>query len=109
MIVTWLQVKILLQHNVDPNSGQKTTKGTALHAAVRNSDVNICRLLLEFGANPNAVDKSGQRAVDLAVNIANQAAKASVTGYRDSKPVESAEYEILLQERADIIEALLTK
>ena len=45
-------------------SGQK--KETALQLAAGSGQLDVCRLLLELGADPEAVDELGQKAIHLA-------------------------------------------
>ncbi|KAI0850334.1 ankyrin repeat-containing domain protein [Daldinia vernicosa] len=46
-------VEALLNHGVDPDTPSGIGKGTSMHHAVANGDVQICQLLLERGADPN--------------------------------------------------------
>lgn len=47
-------VKLLLENMVEVNLDGPTKAGTALRYAVTKGHVNICRILLEAGANPNS-------------------------------------------------------
>jgi len=61
-------LKHLLSAGVDVNSVEagSALDFTALHAAALNPDPRPIRLLLAYGANPNARDREGRSPVDLA-------------------------------------------
>lgn len=51
--------KFLIKEGIDPDL--KDTAGyTALHYAARNGHLNICQLLLQYGANIDSITKSGK-------------------------------------------------
>jgi ankyrin repeat protein/predicted DNA-binding WGR domain protein len=52
-------VELLLQLGVDPNA-HGTARKAPLRLAVRNANVNVVRLLLDHGADPNPNDVEGQ-------------------------------------------------
>lgn len=51
--------EILLSHGANPN-GQDVTGGSALHWACENNNIEFCRLLLKYQANPNLYNNAGQ-------------------------------------------------
>jgi ankyrin repeat protein len=55
----------LLEHGADPNAQQTTTDLTALIVAARNSQVDMVKLLLSFGASTEIHDRTGRRAIDV--------------------------------------------
>lgn len=59
--------RLLLTHGADPNQADSSTGHTPLHDAARTGFLDTVQLLVEFGANPQAVDKANCRPVDLAV------------------------------------------
>ena len=52
-------MQLLLQLGVDPNA-HGTARKAPLRLAVRNANVNVVRLLLDHGADPNPNDLHGQ-------------------------------------------------
>lgn len=58
---------ILTQSNVDVNA-LNNSHLTPLHLAVYNSNINICSLLLKYGANPNIKDCLGSTPLYIAYN-----------------------------------------
>eukprot|EP01084_Bolivina_argentea_P104256 186689_1 len=58
----------LLNHGISPNTQSRTTKETALHAAVRTREINIVALLMEFEADVNIENSKHQTAIEIATN-----------------------------------------
>lgn len=59
--------RILLMNGADPNVADSSTGHTPLHDAARTGFLDTVQLLVEFSANPQAVDKANCRPVDLAM------------------------------------------
>ena len=57
---------LLLQMGANPNFRKETNDWTFLMTAAANGETEMVRILLAHGADKEAVDKSGMRAVDLA-------------------------------------------
>ena len=57
---------LLLQMGANPNFRKETNDWTFLMKAAANGETEMVRILLAHGADKEAVDKSGMRAVDLA-------------------------------------------
>jgi ankyrin repeat protein len=58
--------RFMLDRGVDPNV-KTNTHETLLHRAARQGDLGFVALLLEYGANPEAVDGKKRRPVDVVV------------------------------------------
>lgn len=58
--------QILLNHGADPNVADKSTRTRPLHDAARSGFLDTVRLLVLFGADPDARDRWDCRPVDLA-------------------------------------------
>lgn len=71
--------------------------GTALHAAVYGGDSAKLRLLLEAGVDPNAVDKEGRTALDLAADVpgAERCLATWLSRASGSQAPPQAEYTVL--------------
>jgi uncharacterized protein len=59
--------RLLLDAGADVN-GREEGGFTALHAAAANGDEDLVTLLLDRGADPDAVNREGKRPIDLAAN-----------------------------------------
>uniref|UniRef100_A0A9J8D6D1 Cyclin-dependent kinase inhibitor 2A/B (p15, inhibits CDK4) n=2 Tax=Cyprinus carpio TaxID=7962 RepID=A0A9J8D6D1_CYPCA len=57
---------VLLEYGADPNVADSGTGSTPLHDAARTGFMDTVRLLIRFKADPNAVDHSSLRPVDVA-------------------------------------------
>lgn len=60
-------VRILLRFGADPNAWDGQHRVTPLHSAIRYNNKEAIQLLLEAGANPNAVSNLGESALSWAV------------------------------------------
>uniref|UniRef100_A0A8C3UJ89 Euchromatic histone lysine methyltransferase 2 n=1 Tax=Catharus ustulatus TaxID=91951 RepID=A0A8C3UJ89_CATUS len=70
------RVILMLLDNLDPNfQSDAQSKRSALHAAAQKGHLEICHLLLQAGANINAVDK--QRRTPLMEAVANDQLEAA--------------------------------
>lgn len=58
--------QILLDHGADPSVADGSTGARPLHDAARSGFLDTVRLLVLFGADPDARDQSDCRPVDLA-------------------------------------------
>lgn len=58
--------QILLDHGADPNVADRSTRARPLHDAARSGFLDTVRLLVRFGADPDARDQWDCRPVDLA-------------------------------------------
>ena len=63
--------KLLLKGKTDPNIQEYNYEFTPLHYAVTIGNVNITRMLLEFGINPNTQDIYGNTALHYSVSYEN--------------------------------------
>lgn len=59
--------RLLLTHGANPNVADISTGHTPLHDAARTGFLDTVQLLVQFSANPQAVDKANCRPVDLAM------------------------------------------
>ena len=65
---------LLLEHGADPNSAAVDQVGNpelgygALHSAAEKGDIEGVKVLLEYGADPQAANAEGKRAIDLTRN-----------------------------------------
>lgn len=57
---------ILLQHGAAPHRRDLVTKDSPLHMAARYGNVKMLQLLLEYGANLEVTNKSGEMPIDVA-------------------------------------------
>ncbi|CAJ1052369.1 cyclin-dependent kinase 4 inhibitor B-like [Xyrichtys novacula] len=64
--------RLLLTHGANPNVADSSTGLTPLHDAARTGFLDTVRLLVEFNANPQAVDNANCRPVDLARKYGNE-------------------------------------
>jgi ankyrin repeat protein len=64
-------VQTLLRHGVDPNSYDNEYYWTPLHHAVRGSTIEIVRILLDSGADPNATEDEAWTSLHFAVQKGN--------------------------------------
>lgn len=60
--------QILLDHGADPNVADKSTRARPLHDAAGSGFLDTVRLLVLFGADPDARDQWDRRPVDLALD-----------------------------------------
>jgi ankyrin repeat protein len=60
-------IQILLKAGASPNSPGFDGDGTCLHDAASYCDSSVVQLLLQYGADKNAKDDSGERPYDIAV------------------------------------------
>ncbi|CBY07918.1 unnamed protein product [Oikopleura dioica] len=61
--------KLLLERGADVDNGRagfSENPATPLHEAARRGDLKMCEILLEHGANPNALDKRNRAPIHLA-------------------------------------------
>ncbi|KAL6110763.1 cdkn2b [Pungitius sinensis] len=58
--------QVLLKHGADPNVTDRSSGATPLHDAARTGFLDTVRLLVEFGADPQARDNRQCQPVDLA-------------------------------------------
>lgn len=72
-------VKVLLERKVEVDKVRADSNDTPLGAAVCHGDTEICRMLLESGANPLAVNKNGQTPLSFAVSYAPAGKRAAIT------------------------------
>ncbi|KAK1762661.1 ankyrin repeat-containing domain protein [Phialemonium atrogriseum] len=112
-------VRILLKNNADPRAG--STRGSALYFAAEGGHVEICRMLLEKGADPNqtfpdqdvllnrAIATKKKDLVELLVdNPFNNTAKIDVSDPRNTPLVLSIRdslpdiFQLLLDKGADV-------
>lgn len=59
-------IKFILEHKADPNVRTRRNGRTPLHIAVEKRRIDAVKLLFEYGANPNLVDKNGIAPIDIA-------------------------------------------
>ena len=64
-------VKTLLEHGADPNWVVEKDGNTALHLAVKNTNVEIIELLLQKGANLKIINNDNYTPLALALKISN--------------------------------------
>jgi hypothetical protein len=70
-------IKLLLEHDADPNGVQGVSKNTPLHLvgamkgvySTTQDKLNVLNILLHYGANVNAVNLSAQTPLDLVVSL----------------------------------------
>ena len=62
-------VNILVEKDANPNDYSDSTGDTALHAAVRNHNVSLVKLLILFDADLQVVNKQGETPYDLALML----------------------------------------
>jgi ankyrin repeat protein len=60
-----------LKHGVDPDAKDETSLKTALHHATEHGHEDIVLLLLEYGANVNAIEKAGSSVLHIALEMGN--------------------------------------
>jgi TPR repeat protein len=65
-------VKILLQNGADPNVRYTDSHSTPLHGAALTGDAEIAMLLIEAGADENALDKNGSSPLAVAKSLGNE-------------------------------------
>ncbi|KEG14357.1 putative ankyrin repeat family protein [Trypanosoma grayi] len=65
--------EFLLEHGADPQLLVEGDHSTPLHIAVEHANTECVKLLLSFGANPHAANKSGDTPVSLAEKSKNEA------------------------------------
>lgn len=58
--------KLLLNFGADPNIRDRSTGDTPLHDAARTGFTHTVRLLVQFQADPNAIDNKNCRPIDVA-------------------------------------------
>lgn len=58
--------RVLLSHGANPNVADPSTGATPLHDAAREGFLGTVQLLVRHEASPQALDRRGQRPVDLA-------------------------------------------
>jgi ankyrin repeat/SOCS box protein 7 len=62
-------VELLLEEGVETRSPLNNDEESPLHLAAGNGDAVCARMLLEYGADPNAVCASGENSLHIAVRI----------------------------------------
>lgn len=62
-------VNILVEKDANPNDYNDSSGDTALHAAVRNHNVSLVKLLILFDADLQVVNKQGETPYDLALML----------------------------------------
>ncbi|RNF12476.1 putative ankyrin repeat family protein [Trypanosoma rangeli] len=67
-------VEFLLEHGADAQVTIEEDQSTPLHIAVEHANTECVKLLLAFGANPQAANKSGETPVALAEKAKNDSA-----------------------------------
>ena len=60
-----LLIQILIDAGADTEAGNFSIGGTALHQAVKCSQLQVCEVLVAGGSNPFALDADGETPVDL--------------------------------------------
>ncbi|KAF2737019.1 ankyrin [Polyplosphaeria fusca] len=66
-------VTLLLEHGADPNNRSEEMEITCLMEATKYPQPSICNVLLDYGAEINAVDQNGQTAGFYAISCDNEA------------------------------------
>ena len=64
----YLAAGILLKHGADPNLPTEWDRESPLHIAARNGNADVGRLLIDGGANVDAIDTGGHTPLDLALS-----------------------------------------
>jgi len=97
-----IKTEMLLKYGADPNIKSEQACQTPLHIATYHSCIEVCRLLLEHGADPEMQDIHGYTPLDIAIaageNSYNQRGSEKVlelllkTGVDPNKPSSGKAY-----------------
>jgi hypothetical protein len=76
-------IKLLLKGGIIIDDSENETYSTALHIACLKFDVGFVRILLKYGANPNAINKLKMMPVNLVENEENEEARLILEDLRN--------------------------
>ncbi len=77
-ITPTIVVQELLDNGAEPNIARKSDGETPLNLAVRNGNVKMVALLLDYGANPNQKNKANETTYDIAKQLDQDVAEKVV-------------------------------